>query len=130
MITVNPKFKLLLGSLIVAAVLLLAVMLGLASGKNLAQAKTVVASAQALTKAFEYFYNDQGRFPTAVEFTNQNVMLNYLSAYNLPVFASKICSESLLYKKTLSGGYELDFCLPAAAENYAQGWNKLQSGAQ
>ncbi|MBI5529874.1 MAG: hypothetical protein HY918_00015 [Candidatus Doudnabacteria bacterium] len=130
MFTINPKLKLLLGSLIVAAVLLLAVVLGLSAGKNLAQAETVAASAQSLAKAFEYFYNDQGRFPTAVEFTNQNVMLNYLSGYNLPSFTSKICSDSLQYKKALNGGYVLDFCLPTAARNYAKGWNKIQSGAQ
>ena len=130
MLTIHPKLKLLLGSLLMAAVLLLVVVSGMSSGKNLAQAETISASAQALTKAFEFFYNDQNRYPTAVEFTNQNVMLNYLSSYNLPVFVSKICSETLVYKKTLNGGYELNFCLPTAAQNYIKGWNKIQSGTQ
>jgi hypothetical protein len=111
--------------LIAAVILFWTITSAVSSGKNIAQAEIVTSNAQALTKALEYFYNDQERFPTAGEFIDKNSMGTYLSVFPILDIVSETCPQSYLYKRPNSMSYELNFCLPKKQANYNAGWNKF-----
>lgn len=119
------KYKMLFGSLISAAVLLLAVFWGMSKGQTLAQAQTVLAAAQNAQQALQLFYRDQDRYPTAVEFSDKATMLNYFSEYPLPELPSKTCPQSFNYTRVDFSHATLSFCLPAATGGENFGWNSI-----
>ncbi len=119
------KTKNILSSLAVAAVFLLAIILGISRGQTEAQAQIVVQTAQNTGRALQFFYQDQNRYPTVSEFGDQNTMLNYLSSFPLPDFVSKNCSQSFVYKQIGDQSFQLDFCLPTPASTYQAGWNVM-----
>lgn len=108
-----------------AAVLLLVIFWGINNGKVLAQAITVEQASKSTVSALNFFYQDQSRFPSSLEFSSQNVMLNYLTVFPLPEFISQTCSQTFVYKRMSNSTYQLSFCLPAAYSGYHKGWNTL-----
>jgi hypothetical protein len=121
----SQNIKQIFGSLCLAAVLLLAVLWGASSGQKQAQSDIIVQTAQNAGQAFKYFYQDQNRYPTALEFQDQNIMLNYLSGFPLPQFITPSCSQTFVYKNSSAAGYNFSFCLPTASSGYQAGWNTL-----
>lgn len=111
--------------LAVAVILLWAIAAGWSKGQKLAASEQVIANADQLIKGFEFFYNDQDRYPTAVEFSNQAIMSIYFNTFPPKVFAGGPCTESYSYKRNSASEYLLGFCLPTAAGGYQQGWNQL-----
>lgn len=123
----NKKIWQFSGSLLAAVILFWAISSGIQNGKNIAQAALVAQNAQSLAKGFDFFYQDQNRFPSALEFQNNNLMNEYFGSFPPLSFASSICPESFLYKRPGLKSFELNFCLPANYQNYRPGWNKLVS---
>lgn len=121
----SNKIKILLSSLIAAVVLLLAIVWGINNGKKIAQAKIIIQTSKNAVSALQYFYQDQNRYPTAVEFADQNLMLNYMSNFPLPDYPSSNCSQSFVYKRADAATYQLSFCLPTAEGGYQAGWNMM-----
>ncbi len=109
-----------------AAVLLLIIFWGINNGKVLAQAAVVESTGKSVSSALQLFYQDQGRFPSALEFSQQNVMLNYLTSFPLPEFVSQTCSQTFVYKRVSNSEFALSFCLPTATSGYNKGWNTLK----
>ena len=121
----SKNFRTLSAVIFVAAVLLLAAFSGINKGKQLAEAQTVEQTARNLFSALQFFYHDQERYPTALEFEDRHIMLNYLNNFSLPVFSSKICSQNFFYKRASLNGFQLSFCLPAPVKSYSAGWNTI-----
>lgn len=108
------------------AVILLVVMLsGVGSGKREAASLNIVASTQNLQKGLDYFYQDQNHFPTAVEFSDEAIMLNYFNNFPLSEIPSTVCSQTYIYKNISPNSYQFNFCLPTAQSVYKSGWNSL-----
>lgn len=108
--------------IIVAVIFLWSTGAGWSNGKNRAEAEAVVANADALTKGLDFFYNDQDRYPTAVEYGSA-IMSNYFKTFPPHDFVSGQCPESYSYKRNSATEYVLGFCLPAASGGFRQGWN-------
>lgn len=119
------KIWLILSSLAAAAVLLLAILLGANSGRTAAQAQIIAQTASNLSSGLNYFFSDQNRFPTATEFSDQNLMLNYFSTWPPVDFGTGACSQSYIYKRVSANSYQLSFCLPQATGKFQQGWNSV-----
>lgn len=124
-LNINTKTAIILGSLAVAVILFVAIFQGISTGKAIAQSQAIVKSAENITAALNYFYSDQNRYPNALEFGEQNVMLNYLNTFPLPEFTSSACTQSFSYKKNSATSVVLSFCLPRTFEQYQQGWNNV-----
>lgn len=120
-----PYILKMLGGLVLAAVFLVLVLSGKNAGQNQAEAEIILKTAQSTQQALSYFYQDQSRFPTAAEFSDQNDMANYLSVFPLPNISSSFCSQSFVYKIVNDNSYSFSFCLPAASGGYRSGWNTL-----
>jgi hypothetical protein len=125
----SNKIKILSSSLIAAVVLLLVIVWAVNNGKKIAQAKILIQTSQNAVLALQYFYQDQNRYPTATEFENQNLMLNYFSNFPLPNYPSSACSQSFVYKRSDPGTYSLSYCLPTAAEGQKAGWNTMNGNS-
>jgi 4-amino-4-deoxy-L-arabinose transferase-like glycosyltransferase len=112
---IPQKIKSILGSLVLAVVLLFIVF----------WAAIIIQTGQQATKALNYFYQDQNRYPSALEFDDQNTMLSYFTSFPLPEFISASCSKSFDYKRPSDNSYGLSFCLPAANGQFSSGWNTV-----
>lgn len=121
----SNKIKIFLGSLIAAVILLLAVFSGISNGHKISQAEMLVQTSKNASLSLQYFYQDQNRYPTALEFDDQSLMLNYMSNFPLPDYPSSGCGESFIYKRPDANAFQLSFCLPVSSEGYAAGWNTI-----
>lgn len=108
--------------LVVAVILLWTCSSGWSKGRKIAEAEQVLANADAVVKGLDYFYNDQDRYPTAVEFSSDD-MAQYFSSFPLHNFSSSECPETFSYKRNSATEYILGFCLPIESAGFVQGWN-------
>jgi len=122
----TKKIWLFLTVLLAAVILFFSLFFGIKSGKLLAQSAIISGNAVSLNKGLQFFYKDQNRFPTAVEFSNNNIMLDYFSIFPAADFASESCPNSFAYKRNSLQEFQLNFCLPKAFQNYSAGWNSIQ----
>lgn len=123
------NIKRIFGSLCLAAVLLLMIFWAVSNGQKAAQAAIIIQTVQQAQKALNYFYQDQNRYPSALEFSDQNAMLNYLTGFPLPEFVSAACAQTFDYKRASDSSYSLSFCLPADSGPYKSGWNTISGNS-
>jgi hypothetical protein len=97
------------------------------SGTRAGKSSVVVKNIDAIQTGLKYFYTDQNRYPTAVEFQDQNIMLSYMSPLPLQPVIGGSCSQTYRYSSANPRTYELEFCLPKASGGFAAGWNKVQA---
>lgn len=107
-------------------ILLLVLSSAYSFGKRGAQAGLIVNNALELKRGLDFFYQDQDRFPTPLEFQNTNIMSRYFSNFPLSEFPVKGCSELFVYKRTSPTSFQLHFCLPAQSGGYKKGWNQIE----
>ena len=122
--TFSDKLKPILYSLIMAVILFISIGAGIGSGFKHAQSLAVIESVNNLQTGLNYFYNDQDRFPTAVEFSDQVIMSNYFKSFP-PINFAGSCPQNYIYKRNSDINFELDFCLPTSSGNFKSGWNLL-----
>ncbi len=118
-----PRIKqnLLFGTVIITFVGVIA--WGVNNGIKAAGSKSVIHNAETITTAVGYFYEDQDRYPTGLEFADNNLMAAYLS--NLPArdFISGTCSQSYNYANPFPRQFQLDVCLSKSTDGMTTGWN-------
>ncbi len=115
-----------LSSLLAAVILLVGVLMGVGEGKKLAQSAVLAGNSAAVVKGLHYFYQDQGRFPTAMEFLdNRNLMLNYFTVFPMKVIPVAGCSENFAYQRPTQQTFKLGFCLPVPWSAFHAGWNQF-----
>ncbi len=111
----------------VAVILVWSIGAGWSKGKSMADAGQVLANADRLVTGLDYFYNDQDRYPTALEF-DSGLMHAYFTSFPPHNFTSSQCPESYSYKRNSASQYLLGFCLPVATNGFRQGWNSSTQG--
>jgi len=97
-------------------------------GRTDAQAEAVFKESQELSKALDFFYNDQGRFPSAFEFTessDKNILKVYTEHFPPKQVRSQTCTESFRYERMTPKSYKLLVCISARVEGLVRGWNTL-----
>src|SRR6185369_5489479 len=107
----------LLQNLLVGLVLVLlglGVLWAFVAGSRAGKSVVILKNAQALQQGLLYFQADQNRYPTAVEFKDRNIMLNYFSAFPPQTVAGGPCQLSFDYASPTAKTFELAFCLPKA----------------
>src|SRR5260221_14278941 len=104
------KQNLLIG--VVALLLVLGVAWAAVFGISAGKSSIVLKNADALDRGIGYFFADQNRYPTSLEFQNRNLMLNYFSAFPPATVAGGKCSQTYQYSNSTAKSFELDFCLP------------------
>jgi hypothetical protein len=109
----------------VAVVLLLVTFIGIGAGQNKAQSEAIYATTQAFSRGFENFYNDQDRYPTASEFSDEKIMGNYFIPFPGSLFGSAACATNYTYKRPSLGQFQLFFCLPSGTAGLGSGWNSV-----
>ena len=124
------KYKNILTVLLAAVILFLAIIKGLGAGQQAAEAQVEIQTAKNLASGFQYFYGDQNRFPSAVEFADSSVMAAYFNNFPPANFISANCNENFVYKNISDKNFQLDFCLPTAVGGYQAGWNVINGQNQ
>ncbi len=110
----------------VAVVLLLLTVWGWSSGVRAAKSKRTLKDAQAITQGFAEFYKDQNRYPSTVEFDDNNLMRTYISNFPPQQYSTPTCPKIFDYFNPSADTYELRFCLSKSVDSYVAGWNTLK----
>jgi hypothetical protein len=125
MLTQRLLQNLLIGFL--AVLLVLGVWWAAVSGTRSGKSTVILKNAAALKQGAQYFFSDQNRYPTSVEFQDRNLMLNYFAAFPPQIIAGGPCVQTYNYTSASAKAFELDFCLPKASGGFLAGWNKIKS---
>lgn len=105
--------------------LLISLWSGYHVGHNRAITSTVVHNSEALSQGVAFFYKDQDRYPTFLEFQNQQLMLAYAQPFPVSMLTTKHCPQNFVYQNPSQKQYSILFCVPQALGSYAKGWNKV-----
>ncbi len=94
------------------------------------QSRQAIKDSRAIVQALEYFYKDQNRYPSTDEFTDLNLMRQYLSGFPPQQYVAPSCpardsGSTFGYVNSFRNDYELRVCLPKAVRGYKEGWNKI-----
>lgn len=115
-----------LGVVLSIIILLLVFWVGVSSGIAKSQAQVTFEQAKQIKQAMDYFYNDNNRYPTDVEFADQNIMSSYFRNFPAQQFNSSVCPQSFVYKQLSADSYQLNFCLETAVSGFGKGWNGVE----
>jgi hypothetical protein len=110
---------------LVAVILLLTITSASSGGKKKAQSQAIIINSTQIRQGLDYFFYDQDRFPKPGEFSDVNIMRDYINPYPYEEILSSNCPVTFVYKQLSAKSYELDFCLPKDFDNYKKGWNQL-----
>jgi hypothetical protein len=107
---------------------------GWSSGTTRAQSEATYENIVQLHQALANFQSDQAAFPSAYQFTTQEILeVLYLGAVPLPQDVSGVCAKYPTFAYSLAGSrgsaqdYSLTFCLTAATQGLAAGVHTLSS---
>ncbi len=114
------------GSLLLAVLLFGMIFWGINKGKAQGRAEAAYTTAENVFLGLQNFYSDQDRYPSLSEFSDQAIMLSYLSVFPLPDFPDKTCSQSFVYKRPSADSFQLSFCLPVSFQGFNKGWNTIE----
>lgn len=120
----NKKFFLILTVFVLTVVLLLTGNFAINKGQTKAKAQASFYNLQNMVLALNYFYNDQDRYPTALEFSSADIMAWYLNKHPVEDIVSDNCASSFRYARMGPKKYDIFFCLAEGIEGYKAGWNK------
>ena len=108
--------------------LLISVAWGGYSGVSRARSLDTLRSVNTLNQALTYYFQDQNQYPTAEQFSNQQILtLSYLSSMPVPTDASGQCSKlaQFDYSRPTSQTFSLQFCLTQGVDGLSQGAHTL-----
>ncbi len=109
--------------IVVAVVLFFTLYRGARSGVLVAKSDTVLSDTRAIVQAFSYFHDDQGRYPSQDEFTNNALMSVYLTNFPPAQITGGVCNATFGYHTIDYTSYELHFCLPTGTQKFPAGIN-------
>jgi hypothetical protein len=103
----------------------LTIFFGVKFGIEEAQSRTVIMTALELEKSIDYFFQDNNRYPSNLEFAAQNGLGSYIIPFPPKQFATGSCAESYAYTNAQKNSYELRFCLPRSIKGLPEGWQRF-----
>ncbi len=124
MLTQRLLQNLLIGLLVL--LLGLGVLWAAVAGSRAGKSAVVLQNTAALQDGLKYFLADQNRYPTALEFQDRNIMVNYFSTFPPQDITGGSCAKSYDYTSPTAKTFDLAFCLPKARDGFVAGWNKLK----
>lgn len=99
---------------------------GVVAGRDLARARAIAESAQALDKGLQFFYGDQDRFPSELEYADGEKLSVYLKNFpGVSFIHKKWCASPPRYLSSGGSSYEYSYCLPRGWQGQARGWHVL-----
>lgn len=122
--------------LVAAFVLLVAsIAWGSYSGYRVGQSKATLVQASNLNDALRFYYQDQGRYPSADQFYNKNILtaFSYMDGLPKPESTSGECSDykDFYYSQTSPQKFALTFCITRSAEGFSKGVHTItEKGAE
>lgn len=131
-ITKEKKFNRLQSITLIAAVVLflLSGIWGVYAGNQYGKSKATYVSVSHLYDALNFYYQDQGRFPSADQLYNQSVLNAYNYIGNLPVpdDATGICApyQKFIYTQSTPRDFSLQFCLLKGVAGYPAGVSTIK----
>jgi hypothetical protein len=98
------------------------------SGASRARSLDTLRSVKTLNQALTYYFQDQNKYPTAEQFSNQQILtLNYLTSMPVPTDANGACStqNQFGYLRPTPQTFSLQFCLTQGVGGLSQGTHTL-----
>ena len=109
-----------------AAILVCAIGFGVFKGIDDAKSAVTLKQVAVLQEGLSYFNQDQGRYPTTLEFADTNIMKAYFNNFPARDILSSSCSKpTISYNSAYASTYELRFCLAAPQGQFNLGFNSL-----
>jgi choline-glycine betaine transporter len=110
---------------LVGILFVITVLFGVRSGVRRAQSYAVLDTVAQVKQAVDYFYSDNNRYPSAVEFNAASSMGTYLQPFPAHEFRSAGCQQSITYRYTNQQQYQLDYCIPSDVQDSTAGTHTL-----
>lgn len=129
--TKEEKFRRLQSTTMVAALVLffLSAIWGIYAGYQYGKSKATYQSVSHLYDALNFYYQDQGRYPSADQLYNQSILTayNYIGNLPKPDDATGKCSEykDFIYTQSKPSDFSLQFCLLKPVGGYSSGLNVI-----
>ncbi len=98
---------------------------GFQTGVAIARTKLVQQQSGALTKSLALFFADQDRFPSAQEFSDQQIFGVYATPVPITTVASKQCPVVLEYESLTFREFALRYCTPRAVGDVPAGYHEI-----
>lgn len=98
---------------------------GFRAGRDLAKSSATLELTHTTMRGLDYFFNDQDRYPSPVEFGEAESFGVYMSQIPLPSFISKQCPVTTTYDTFDERAFEFTYCLPRGLGDQAAGVHKL-----
>jgi hypothetical protein len=98
------------------------------SGASRARSLDTLRSVNTLNQALTYYFQDQNQYPTAEQFSNQQILtLNYLTSMPVASDASGSCAKQgqFNYSRPTPQTFSLQFCLTQGVGGLSQGAHTL-----
>ena|SRR3989338_1035039 len=111
--------------IIIVIVFVFSVRSGFRAGRNIAQTKDTVHSAQIVLEGLDLFYQDQSRFPSTLEFSDTKKMASYFNYFPPVSYVSTVCPTGLTYKTDNQKNFALTFCLSRSNTSFVQKYNTV-----
>jgi hypothetical protein len=112
----------------------LALVFGIFSGVNHGRDKATLKNLETINTALGYYHSDQGRYPTAVQFNDQKILVPvYLKDMPTPQNVSGACAKNMefVYSQKNASEFSIQFCLKQGADGISKGQHLLtQQGVQ
>lgn len=124
-IQIQPQYIRATVILIIVFLVFLTSLFGFRAGRDLAKSTATLNTVHATLKGFDYFFDDQDRYPSSVEFEDPNTLGVYLSTIPVPEFPSKQCPITTAYDTFDERSFTLSYCLPRAIANEVAGIHTL-----
>lgn len=126
-ITYNPALIRAIAIAVFGIMFIVVIGFGVRSGYRRAQSKTVYKNTGELTAALNYFKQDNQRYPTATEFSDQNGFGRYLlTGFPLKQLSAGQCQKSYNYILINPKVYALTVCLSANISGALAGTQELR----
>lgn len=76
------------------------------------QTEIVIENTRRLLVGLESYKENYGRYPSEIEFADQNTMLDFFSEFPPKEYLGGVCSQNYFYKNSRPAVYDLRVCLP------------------
>jgi hypothetical protein len=124
--TISPNVVRSVLASVVAVVFLWVSITGVIAGRDLARSRATVERAESLKMGLAYFYSDQDRYPSELEYLDGEKMKVYLSGFPGKVFThKKWCQDEPRFSSRGGSAFKYEFCLARGWQGLGRGWHSI-----
>lgn len=108
---------------LIVLVILLLCFWGTVNAIKSAQSKSLIRDGQSIVQGFEYYKKDQNRYPFTSDFSNVDMLKEYINRFPPKQYLTATCETNFEYFSDSPESYELRICLPKGAKGLPAGWS-------